>query len=144
MFAALLGFLLVAAFSAPMATAAGSAPGAPVLMQTPGSTPNFAVFTASLDHSVVQNTVPLLTKYVLEILKGDGTVGASVDIGKPTPVAGEIQYTGVIALTANLPPANYTVRVAAEGPGGRTLSAVSAPFAVVVPAPRAPGAPATK
>lgn len=112
---------------------------APALIYQGSGTPNIVEFDPSSDHAVIANTVPLVTRYFLEVYKPDLTIGATKDLGKPAPVAGKITYVGLIAVMASLPPGNYTAKVFAEGPGGRNGTPASDPFPVVVPSPAAPG-----
>ena len=101
--------------------------------------PSTVQFAASTDHAAVQNTVAVVARYLLEILDPAGALAKTVDLGKPAPDAtGQIAFTGLVAAMNTLPPATYTVRVVAEGPGGQGRSALSDPFSVQVRAPAAP------
>lgn len=101
--------------------------------------PNGVSFPASPDHAVTENGVSLVTRYTLDISSTTAptVVAKSVDLGKPTPVAGNIVYSQMATVRATLPSGSYTAIAYAEGPGGRTGSVASDPFSV---APRAAGA----
>lgn len=89
--------------------------------------PTQAVFTASADHATV-------TSYTLEVYDG-ATLVRSTDLGKPTPVAGDISVA--LSQTGLQPNKTYTFHIVTVGPGGSTRSATpSNPF-VYVEAPRA-------
>lgn len=98
-----------------------------------------ATFSASPDHATLDNGVPRLTNYTLEVTPQGGTVLPAIDLGKPTPVSGSISASPAGLQT--LSPGTYTAVVFAVGPGGRTGSAASSPFSVATPAPRAAGQP---
>ena len=104
--------------------------------------PGVIEFDASTDHDTIEQTVPILTSYIVEIYTPTGgSALTSVDIGKPTPVAGVITYTGLRAVYASLPPGTYVARVAASGPFGINRSDPSLPFDAAVTGGRAPAAP---
>jgi hypothetical protein len=101
--------------------------------------PTTATFTASPDHSAVQNTVPLVSNYELRIFQSGGTTPVrTVNLNKPTPDASNVITVSVVSTMALLAPGDYFGQVAAIGPGGEGVSANSNPFQVK---PRAPGAP---
>jgi len=133
------------ALRADVPTAAPTLRGAVGTMQTQLVNPTTADFDASSDHAVILNTVALVTKYWIDVYKPDATLGTSIDLGKPTPVAGKITFTGLVTAMSTLPPAaGYFAKVAAEGPGGRSASAASALFTVAVRAPVPPASPAIR
>jgi hypothetical protein len=105
----------------------------------PVTNPSGVSWPASPDHAVVENGVPLVTRYVLELatVAAPGTVVKSVDAGKPTVTGGTATFMGMAAVNASLNAGDYTAVVVTEGPGGRVPSVRSDPFTV---APRAAGA----
>jgi hypothetical protein len=87
--------------------------------------PTTVVFTASADHATN------VTSYTVAIYRAaDPVTGSPVatrDIGKPTPVSGDITVN--ISTTVDpLPAGSYKVVVRAIGPGGTTASTPSANF----------------
>ena len=72
-----------------------------------------------------------MTSYTVAIYRGADPVTASPvatrDLGKPTPVAGEITVD-ISTLVNPLPAGTYKAVVRASGPGGTTASAPSATF----------------
>lgn len=110
-----------------------------VSAQTPVINPNFAQFTASVDHNTVENTVPLVTSYELRIFQSGGTTPVKlIDLGKPTPDGTNTIVATITTSMKELPPGDYFGRVAAKGPGGENVSASSNPFQIQVRAPAAP------
>lgn len=101
--------------------------------------PNFAQFTPSADHDVVENTVPLLTNYELRVFVVNTTASpvAIMNVGKPAPVSGVIKVT-ITTTLATIPPGDYYAVVAAKGPGGENVSLASNPFQLAVRKPVAP------
>lgn len=111
-------------------------------------------FTASPDHAAIVQQVVIVDHYELRVFApGASTPLPSIGLGKPTPDA-----TNTISVTINAQlvalPASpacslqtptaaqcYTAKVAAVGPGGESVSALSDPFGLLVPAPGAPGKP---
>ena len=88
-------------------------------------TPTTVVFEASPDHDTE------VTSYVVALYRADDPVTASPvatrDIGKPTPVDGEISVD-ISTLVNPLPAGSYYAVVRASGPGGTSASAPSPPF----------------
>ena len=101
-----------------------------------------ATFTASADHATVDNGVPRLTNYALQVTPQGAAALPEIDLGKPTLVSGEI--TASPAALQTLAPGTYTAVVFAVGPGGRTGSVPSENFAVATPAPGPAGKPSIK
>lgn len=115
--------------------------GAGVLLPLQLVNPTTVVFGRSPDHDVVEGGTEKVTGYTIDVLNGGGTSVASRDIGKPTPVNGEITYTGLRTITTGLANGNYVVVVTAFGPGGRSDgTAPSATFSVAATTSR-PAAP---
>ena len=89
------------------------------------ATPTRVVFTASADHATN------VTSYTVAIYRGADPVTASPvatrDIGKPTPVGGDITVD-ISTLVNPLPAGTYKAVVRASGPGGTTASAPSPTF----------------
>lgn len=101
--------------------------------------PLTATFTASPDHNVVENTVPLVSSYELRIFQSGGTTPVKVtNLNKPTPDASNVISVSVVTVMATLAPGDYFAQVAAKGPGGEGVSTNSNPFQIQA---RAPGAP---
>jgi len=99
-------------------------------------------FTASLDHNVVFNGVPVLTRYDLRIyLQGATAPIANYDLGKPTPDANNqiiaVNPSWFVGLAMNV---LHVARVAAIGPAGEGVSDPSLPFGSAA-IPRAPVGP---
>jgi regulation of enolase protein 1 (concanavalin A-like superfamily) len=88
-------------------------------------TPTRVVFTASADHATN------VSSYTVAIYRGADPVTASPvatrDLGKPTPVAGDITVD-ISTLVNPLPAGTYKAVVRASGPGGTTASAPSSTF----------------
>jgi hypothetical protein len=116
-------------------------PGLTEQTQPPATNPTIVEFTASADHAVSGNGVPLLTRYLLELVDAAGATVSTKDLGKPTPVVNTITFSQLAPVYAALPPQRYTVRIAAEGPGGVTRSPLSDPFDLIVRPPAAAGKP---
>jgi Viral BACON domain/Putative binding domain, N-terminal len=93
--------------------------------------PRYAEFSPSPEHDTVTNGVPVVTNYTLSIFNvGSGTPLDTVDLGKPTPVAGVIRVDFLPLLHVSLAPnVIFEARVNAVGPGGAAPSAVSNTFA---------------
>jgi regulation of enolase protein 1 (concanavalin A-like superfamily) len=87
--------------------------------------PSTLVFGASVDHSTN------VTSYIVALYRGVDPITASPvatrDLGKPTPVSGEISVN-ISTLVDPLPAGSYYAVVRASGPGGTTASAPSATF----------------
>lgn len=106
--------------------------------------PNTVTFT-SVDHNVVENGTPVVSRYIIEVLpQGSTTVAATRDIGKPALTGSEVVYNQLASIRTTLPPGNYVLRVVAEGEGGRAVSPNSDPFTVAQRAPTAPAKPLTR
>ena len=107
--------------------------------------PQSVTFTPSPDHDAVLDGVPVVTRYDLSIYIEAGmiVVGAPVNLGKPTPVAGLISVTNPVWFAALTPRTRYVARVTAVGPTGTGVSDVSNPFLNSGP-PAKPGAPIIK
>ncbi len=88
-------------------------------------TPTRVAFTASADHATN------VTSYTVAIYRGADPVTASPvatrDLGKPTPVGGDITVD-ISTLVNPLPAGTYKAVVRASGPGGTTASAPSPTF----------------
>jgi regulation of enolase protein 1 (concanavalin A-like superfamily) len=88
--------------------------------------PTTLVFTASADHSTSR-----VTSYIVVLYRGADPVTASPvatrDVGKPTPVNGDISVN-ISTLVDPLPAGTYYSVVRASGPGGTTASAPSPKF----------------
>jgi regulation of enolase protein 1 (concanavalin A-like superfamily) len=97
----------------------------PVTITAAAPTPTRVAFTASADHA------SNVTSYTVAIYRGADPVTASPvatrDLGKPTPVSGEISVD-ISTLVNPLPAGTYKAVVRASGPGGTTASAPSATF----------------
>ena len=90
------------------------------------ATPTKVLFTASADHATN------VSSYTVAIYRGADSVTAASpvatrDIGKPTPVGGDITVD-VSTLVNPLPAGTYKSVVRASGPGGTTASAPSPTF----------------
>lgn len=97
-------------------------------------------FTPSADHNTLDNGVPRLTSYALQITPAGQPMLPEVSLGKPAVVGGLI--TASPAVLQTLAPGTYVAQVYAIGPGGRSAgSTLSDPFVVPVPAPGPPGKP---
>lgn len=118
-------------------------------------TPSYkATFTASPDHSTVEQQVPLVDRYELLVFApGSTTALPAIPLGKPTPDATNLITVTVngslVALPAS-PTCNpttptaaqcYTAKVRAVGLGGEGVSALSDPFPLVPRSPSAAGKP---
>lgn len=104
--------------------------------------PTTAVFTASTDHSTVQNGVVLVDGYSLDIMLGNatGALALSISLGKPVPAANNEITANVGGSFAKLLSGTYVATVVAVGPGGSARSVPSDPFVRLgVPVP--PGKP---
>lgn len=100
------------------------------LAQTPVVNPSTVTFAASLDHVVMMpDGSPLIASYEVQIFDGT-TLAKSTDVGKPTPVSGDISVPlDRSGLTTGR---TYTAHVAAKGPLGSARSATSSgPFVSV-------------
>ena len=112
-----------------------------------------AVFTASTNHSTVENGVQVVSDYVLLIYAPSASTPQTLSLGKPTPDASNTISVDVNSTLSQLPASTscntsspsattcYTVRVRANGPGGSSDSSLSLPFTLVPRAPAAPGQP---
>jgi hypothetical protein len=121
---------------------------AAVLLQPAPATvnPTTVTFTPSADHNVLSldGVTPIVASYELRVsLEGSASVLASLNLGKPTPVANVITVTNAIWFAALTPKTRYVGRVAAIGPTGVGVSDPSAPFGNVGP-PAATPAPVMK
>ena len=90
------------------------------------STPKGVVFNASSNHDTSVNS------YVVEFFvsganTSTGTPVRTQDVGKPSPVSGEISVDTSATIQA-LPSGSYVSTVRATGPGGSARSAPSQPF----------------
>jgi len=87
--------------------------------------PTRVVFTASADHSTN------VTSYTVALYRAADSVTSSPiatrDIGKPTPVSGDITVD-ISTLVNPLPTGSYKAVVRATGPGGTTASTASSNF----------------
>ena len=87
--------------------------------------PSTIVFGASADHATN------VTSYIVALYRGADPVTASPvatrDVGKPTPVSGDISVD-ISTLVDPLPAGSYYAVVRASGPGGTTASPPSAAF----------------
>jgi regulation of enolase protein 1 (concanavalin A-like superfamily) len=107
--------------------AGGTRTSAAVSVTVTGTTtrPTSVVFTASSNHSTA------VTSYVVAIYRSTdpitGTPAATRDIGKPTPVNGDIT-ADISTLVNPLPSGTYYAAVRAVGSGGTTSSTASATF----------------
>jgi len=99
------------------------------------------VFGASPDHSTVAQGVNLVVGYELVLKPSTGPDLPPLDLKKPVPVSGDITVD-IDTYVKGLPPGTYTGVVRTVGPGGQAVSPASAPFSLVVPAPRPTTAPA--
>lgn len=110
-----------------------------VLFAQPVINPTTAEFVASVDHNVVENGASVVASYELRVFAADGvTLVRALNLNKPTPTAANLIIVTITTLMAALPIGDYVARVAAKGPGGETLSALSNPFQVAVRPPTAP------
>lgn len=92
--------------------------------------PTTVIFAASPDHDrAVTPAMPVVERYELRIaLAGSAELLTTIDLGKPTPNdRREIRVTPLELI--HLPAGVYTVRVAAIGAGGETVSDPAALFA---------------
>jgi regulation of enolase protein 1 (concanavalin A-like superfamily) len=96
-----------------------------VTISATASSPTTLIFGASADHATN------VTSYIVAIYRAADPVTASPvatrDIGKPTPVNGDISVD-ISTLVNPLPAGSYYAVVRATGPGGTTASAPSATF----------------
>ena len=93
---------------------------------TATSSPRGIIFDASTDHDTI------VTSYRVEFFTAGSDTNTSTpiithDIGKPSPINGEIEVD-VAAIVEALPPGNYVTIVSATGLGGTTRSAPSPAF----------------
>lgn len=88
--------------------------------------PTTVTFTASADHATVVGATAVVTSYSVDVYQG-ATLVRSTDIGKPSPVNGDISTPLVVGVLAKNQV--YTLKVVAIGPGGSAGSAASTPFA---------------
>lgn len=116
---------------------------APLFAQTAVTSSAGVQFTASPDHAAtLPDGTPILTRYEARFTPAAGGAAISpVNIGKPTPGAGNVILVKPIAafgaLSANV---TYTLVVVAIGPGGEGIGPASDPFVrVVASPPAAPG-----
>ena len=102
--------------------------------------PTAVVFTVSPDHNVVDLGQPILTSYVLEIMRPDSTLVQAIDLGKPTLPTGGDYMVDLSALRSKftMTPGDYVLRIGAIGPGGAGWSPISNPFVLAIKAPTAP------
>lgn len=106
--------------------------------------PSLFAFQPSADDAVVENGQPVVTKYTVDLTSvTTGAVVKTIDLGHPATVVNDAVHgpeinVDVTATRITLPIGNYTASAYAEGPGGRSLPAVSSPFSVVVRAGAAP------
>ena len=88
-------------------------------------TPTRVVFVPSTDHATN------VTSYTVALYRSadpmTGSPVATRDLGKPTPVSGEISVD-ISTLVNPLPAGSYKAVVRASGPGGTTASTASATF----------------
>jgi regulation of enolase protein 1 (concanavalin A-like superfamily) len=89
------------------------------------TTPTTLIFTASADHATN------VTSYTVALYRSTDAVTASPvatrDLGKPTPVGGDITVD-ISTLVNPLPAGSYKAVVRATGPGGTTASTASSSF----------------
>ena len=87
--------------------------------------PTTLIFTASSDHATN------VTSYTVALYRSADPVTASPvatrDLGKPTPVGGDITVD-ISTLVNPLPAGSYKAVVRATGPGGTTASTASSTF----------------
>jgi regulation of enolase protein 1 (concanavalin A-like superfamily) len=99
--------------------------GVTVTVNATGGTTITLVFTASVDHDTS------VTSYTVAVYRASDPVTASpvatLDIGKPTPVNGDITVD-LSSLVSPLPSGSYYVVVRATGPGGTSASLPSPTF----------------
>ncbi len=107
--------------------------------------PTVVEFAPSADDSTVQNGVPVVTKYTMDIatVAAPNVVVKTVDFGKPAVVNGKIAPSITTTVQA-LAVGDYIAIIKAEGPGGVSAGLVSDPFTVKPKAPGAPGKPVWK
>ena len=103
--------------------------------------PQSVEFDPSADHNTSVNGVSVVDRYELRFYGLGGSVALQViDIGKPAPASdGVIRYNFSSRLgTWMVNGITYEARVAAVGPGGSTLSAISNQFTfpTATPPPR--------
>ena len=111
-------------------------PAASARAQAPPLTlnPTTVEFTASPDHAATGlDGQPVVTNYVLRVYVSTdvalSTVVATLDIGKPAPnTQNTISVTNAVWFAALTPRTKYVATVAAKGPSGEGVSAVSNPF----------------
>lgn len=103
--------------------------------------PTKITFTASVDHSTVVGSTPIVDHYEFQTIAMNpaGVIAFTRVLGKPTP-DGTGSITATISDFATLANGVYTGKVLAVGPGGTTPSVVSDPFGRVGP-PAAAGKP---
>lgn len=101
-------------------------------------------FTASADHSVIAQGVPVVASYELLVTPQGGQPLAPLGMAKPTPNAQNVIALNITTYLNSLPAGAYTAVVRAVGPGGVGVSPVSDPFTLVVPVPAAGGKPAVQ
>ncbi len=107
--------------------------------------PSAVEFAPSADDSAIQNGVPVVSKYTMDIatVAAPTVVVKTVDFGRPAVVNGKITPS-IVATVASLPVGDYIAIIKAEGPGGVSAGLVSDPFAVRPRTPAAPGKPLWK
>lgn len=91
--------------------------------------PTKAEFVASADHNVTVNGTAVVANYQFDTMTSTvtGALAFTVNLGKPTPAAGNV-ITVTIPQLAALSTGTYVATVAAVGPGGVGKSAPSNPF----------------
>lgn len=109
----------------------------PVAAQTTST----LTFTASADHAVVAQGVPVVASYELVLTPQGGQALAPLGLSKPQPNAQNVITQNITTYLNSLPAGTYTAIVRAVGPGGSGVSPVSPSFTLVVPAPSGPGMP---
>ena len=116
-----------------------------VSAQTVVVNPTTVEFPASADHSVLAiDGQPMITKYELRVYVEAGmTLLATLDLGKPTPLANIITVTNAGWFAPLQPNTRLVARTVAIGATGEAASGVSAPFGLVGP-PHPPGVPTVR
>jgi hypothetical protein len=113
----------------------------PAYAQTVVVNPTTVEFTPSVDHNAVSiDGQPMIARYELRIyIEATSALLATIDLGKPTPLANLITVTNPAWFSPLQPNTRLVGRFVAVGPTGEGVGALTNPFGVAGP-PTAPTA----